>query len=59
MDIKNKSSQMPTMTTTTKIHNYIGSLVFRERPLYLFAYQPCEKKLLKTGRNTWVFLPEI
>ena len=28
-----------------------------ERPLYSFACQPYEKILLKTGRNTRVFLP--
>ena len=28
-------------------------LVFWERPLFSFACQPYEKKLLKTGRNTW------
>ena len=33
----------------------VVSLVFRERPLYSFAYDPCQKKLLKSCRSAQIY----
>ena len=38
---------------------YFHLLVFRERPLYSFAYDPYKKKLLKSASQKYIYSKDL